>query len=87
MVVQYLPNSGTTDNWDRLPLPTAARRAKRVTAARRQRANAIDKGRKLFNRRTLGDAPRIEARLRQAHALYEKYRSAGVTVLELELLD
>jgi hypothetical protein len=87
MVVQYLPDPGTTDNWDGLPLPTAARRVKRVTTARRQRAKAIETGRRLFNRRTLGGAPRIEARLRQAHALYERYRAAGVTILELELLD
>jgi hypothetical protein len=26
-------------------------------------------------------------RLRQAHALYEQYREAGVTILKAELLD
>jgi hypothetical protein len=32
-------------------------------------------------------AQRTESRLRQAHALYERYRSAGALILELELLD
>jgi hypothetical protein len=87
MVVQYLPDTGTTDNWDRLPLPTAARRAKRVTAARRQRAKALDAARLMFGRRTLGNDERIIGRLRQVHALYEQYREAGVTIIEAELLD
>ena len=69
--------------WDRPSKPVVA---KRVAAARRRRAKALADGRNLFNCRTLS-AERTEDRLRQAHALYEQYRSAGVTIIELELLD
>ena len=84
MTVQYIRDHTAADNtWDRPPQPALARR---IAAARRQRAAAIAKGRNLFNRRTLGTASRIEARLRQAHTLYEQYREAGVTIIEAELL-
>jgi hypothetical protein len=87
MVVQYIHGAATSDNWDRLPLPTAARRAKRVTAARRRRVTALARGRRILALKTTGDEERVAERMRRVSELYQRYRLASAEIIQAELLD